>query len=91
MSETTTAPIQSQRRSAELLLDYSNRHLSVSVLDDDTFTVTFADLDQAIKAVESIKQAAFSAYVRNGGNPRNKRSFGSQFASIKRAMVAAAD
>lgn len=59
-------------------------------IDGDTFTVSFESETEALAAVEAAKAKRVSDYLRAGGNPRNKRSFGSQFASVKKAITKAA-
>lgn len=85
----TTSPISSQRGSADKLAAIVTDAFTVAI-NADTFTVTFTDAAAAIAAVEQAKDAAFRTYLRNGGNARNRRAVGSQFAAVKKAIQAAA-
>jgi hypothetical protein len=64
-------------------------YLQVTQLDGG-YTITFDDLDQALAAVEKAKNASWQQYLKSGGNPRNKRSHGTQYAAIKKALIKAA-
>ena len=81
----TTDPLTSSHGTNEKLAGF----VEVKV-DGDTFTVSFEDADEALAAVEAAKVEAFRQYLKAGGNPRNSRSFGSQFASVKKAITKAA-
>jgi len=54
------------------------------------YTVSFTDLAEALAAVERVKERTWQQYLAAGGNPRNKRAHSSQFASVVRALRAAA-
>jgi hypothetical protein len=56
----------------------------------EAFVVLFDDLDQALACVKLASAQAFAAYVRQGGNARNKRAFSAQFAAVTKALRAAA-
>jgi len=89
MNETTTTEIATGFHTAQYLADHATKAYSVTTVADGKFTVTFEDAEQAVKAVEVAKAEAFRKYCKNGGNPSNKRSFGSSFAAVKKAIVAA--
>ena len=55
------------------------------------FVVNFEDEAAALKAVAKAKDAHWSNYLRNGGNPRNKRSVGSQWAAVTKAISKAVE
>ena len=57
-----------------------------------TASITFdpADLDALVAEIDDTKAAHVSDYLRNGGNPRNKRGISTQYAAIKRAINLAA-
>lgn len=82
----TTAPIESRFRTAEELEGF----LPVTLAEDGTFTVSFDDVESALKAVAKAKDAAWRTYLRNGGNPRNKRAVGAQWAGVTKAITKAA-
>jgi hypothetical protein len=86
---TTTTPLTSQFRTAERIAETVSPEILTINDHGGAFTVSFADPDAAIAAVESAKGAAWSRYVRNGGNPRNKRSHSASFAAIKKAITEA--
>jgi hypothetical protein len=56
----------------------------------EAFVVIFDDVDMALDCVKMASARAFANYVRQGGNARNKRAFGSQFAAVTKALRAAA-
>lgn len=82
----TTAPIKSQFRTAQDLEGF----VTVDTLADGSFTVTFESEATALKAVAQAKDASWNAYIRNGGNPRNRRSHSTQFAAVTKAIWQAA-
>lgn len=83
-----TAPLSSTLGTAGKLVEHSDLEISV---DGDTFTVSFDAAASAIDQVELAKDRAFTAYLRAGGNPRNRRSFGAQFAAVKKAILKAVE
>lgn len=85
----TTAPISTNYRTGEELNNFETDAYTVQIINARTYTVSFDDADAAIAAVEAAKIAAVAEYIRNGGNPRNRRGYGSQFAAVKRAILAA--
>lgn len=84
----TTAPISTRYRTNDHLAAFQTEAYSVDG-NGDAFTVSFTDADAAIEAVEQAKLATVANYIRGGGNPRNRRAFGVQFAAVKRAIEAA--
>lgn len=54
--------------------------------DRSGFTVQFEDAAEALAGVAKAKDLAFRSYLKAGGNPRNKRSFASQFAAVTKAI-----
>lgn len=82
-----TEPLTSMQGTANLLSQFSDLEITVEV---DTFTVSFEDATAAIDQVDAAKDRSVAAYLRAGGNPRNRRSFGAQFAAVKRAILKAA-
>lgn len=73
----------------QMLADRKTNAYTVNITGD-TYTLTFENVEQALKAIETAKRIAFMEYVNGGGNPRNKRGFGAQFAQVKKAVVEAA-
>ena len=63
----------------------------VLLVDGDAtgYTVSFADADRALAQLVKVKDASWQAYLRAGGNPMNRRAHGSQFAQVRRAILAA--
>ncbi len=87
MGKYQTKGLTSHFRTAEKLTAIDTEAYTVT-LTEGTFTVSFDDLAEALKALESAKAKAWNEYLRAGGNPANKRAVGAQFASVKKAMVA---
>ena len=87
MGKYQTMGLTSQFRTAEKLTAIDTDAYSVAVTEG-TYTVSFDDLEDALKALERAKAKAWNEYLRAGGNPRNKRAVSAQFASVKKAMVA---
>lgn len=83
----TTATLTSMHGTARMLAEQNN--ITVTELGSNAYTISFNDVDAAIAAIDNAKAQAWSAYLNQGGNPRNKRSFSSQFASTKKAVNAA--
>lgn len=83
-----TATLTTERRTDEHLAAYSTDAYSVEQVTGG-YVLRFTDADAALAAVEAAKVAAVKGYLRAGGNPRNRRSFGSQFAAVKRAIEVA--
>ena len=74
------------------LAEYATDHYTVNISLDraqqpSVFTITFENAENALLAIEKAKAQAFKTYLENGGNPKNKRSFGSSFASVKKAII----
>lgn len=95
MSETTitTAPLTSLHNTQALLADQDG--ITVEAVEvggrfENGFTISFVNIDVAIAAIDRAKVRAVTEYLNNGGNPRNKRSIGAQFASAKKAVLKAA-
>lgn len=83
----TTATLTSRFGTADILAEQADLTIEQS---DSGYTIGFAAADAAIASIEKAKAKGWSAYLRAGGNPRNKRSYGSQFAAAKKAILAAA-
>ncbi len=56
---------------------------------DGGFIISFDDLDEAIQAISRAKVQSWAAYIKNGGNARNKRSHSAQYASVIKAVTKA--
>jgi len=84
----TTAPITTTLQADKHLAQYTTEHYTINTISEGIFTITFNDAFAATWAIDKAKAVAFSAYIKNGGNPRNKRSFGSSFAGAKKAILA---
>lgn len=87
MTTNTTAPITSSWKP-----EYIAKHLTVTTLSEDgrTFSISFTDSTAALAALELAKNEDWKQYLREGGNPRNKRGHGAQYAAIKKAILKAA-
>jgi len=55
-------------------------------LTEKGLVVEFDDVELALAGVAKAKAETWSQYLRGGGNPRNRRSQGSIFASVARAI-----
>lgn len=86
---TTTAQIDTMFANTEALTA-QGLVIDWPVPGRNIFTVTFTDTDEALAAVDAAKAQSWTEYLNAGGNRKNKRSFGSQFAAIKRAITKAA-
>ena len=90
---TTTKGITSRYRTADMLARYATDSVTVTVTSEDqftnTFTLTFANVDDALALIETTKAAQWADYMKGGGNARNKRAHGTQFAAVKKAVLAA--
>jgi hypothetical protein len=82
----TTTQIISRFRTVEALTAINTEAYTVNG-SNESFTITFQDADAALAAIEKAKNTAWMAYLKAGGNPRNKRSHGTQFAAVKRAIA----
>lgn len=87
MNTLTTIPLTSAHGTASKLADLAGITVTVT---GDTFTVSFDNLAVALASVAKAKDAAWSDYLRNGGNARNKRAVGSQWSAIAKALTNAA-
>lgn len=67
----------------------TTEHLTITTFDDG-YTITFDDVEIALKAVEQAKARSWAEYLASGGNPRNKRSHSSQYTAIAKAIKKAA-
>ena len=89
MSETTntTDTLTSMHSTEALLADQDG--ITVEAVENG-YTISFVDVDVAVAAIDRAKVQRVAEYLNSGGNPRNKRSIGSQFAAAKKAVVKAA-
>jgi hypothetical protein len=80
---TSTAPINS-------VFNNELAAYGIDALETDAgFVIRFTDADQCIEAINKAKIAAVASYLKGGGNPRNKRAIGTQYAAMKRAVIKA--
>jgi len=84
----TTKEITTTFQADKHLAEYLTEHYTINTIADGVFTITFDDAFNALWAIDKAKEVAFRNYCKNGGNPRNKRSFGASFASVKKAIIA---
>ena len=84
---TTTAAINSQFN--HQLGELASHGIDATETDEG-FVIRFTDHEECIAAIDKAKTAQYTRYIKNGGNPRNKRAFGTQFAAMKRAVIKAA-
>ena len=95
MSETTitTATLTSMHNMQALLADLDGitvEAAEVSGRFENGYTISFVNIDVAVAAIDKAKVRAVTEYLKNGGNPRNKRSIGAQFAAPRKAVLKAA-
>jgi hypothetical protein len=88
----TTKQLTTSYSTHKHLAEYVTDHYTVNIISDcpqqpSVFTITFESAEKALLAIEKAKAQAFKTYLEGGGNPRNKRSFGSSFASVKKAII----
>jgi hypothetical protein len=86
----TTKPLHTIVGTNNLLAEFDTLAYTVHSSSSTRYTICFKDVDAALAAVEQAKDVAWARYIKNGGNPRNNRAHGSQFAAVKKAIIAAA-
>lgn len=85
MNTTKTLTITMKGRTAADLIGYiAGAEVLEAATDQTTFTIP-ADAD-----IDTARNAQWAAYLKGGGNPRNKRSFSTTAAAVKRAIAKAA-